>query len=163
MNPINNLRLYLYCRNSAVNVLTLQNKVSIGLSTAVVVNEYGGTSGIVSIEELIGEIVGEVSEELVAAESEFEVLGPSNYQIEGSMRVDEANEQLNLGIPENDYETIAGFVLHTLGHFPEEGEQFVHGNLTAVVTAVKASKIVKLLITKEEPLEPPDSRKTQSS
>jgi putative hemolysin len=128
-----------------------------GFSMAVVVNEYGGTSGIVSIEQLIEEIVGEIKEDIVATKSDYEVLSINTYQIEGNMRVDEANDQLNLKIPENDYETMAGFVLHVLGHFPEEGEQLIHENLRIVVTGIKGSKIAKLLITKEKPQEKSDS------
>jgi putative hemolysin len=134
-----------------------------GFSMAVVVNEYGGTSGIVSIEQLIEEIVGEVREDLVAAESEFEVISVTTFQIEGSMRIDKANEQLGLEIPENDYETVAGFVLHVLGHFPEEGEQFVHGNLKVVVTGTKANKIGTILITKEKASEASDSSEEKQS
>ncbi len=120
------------------------------LTAAVVVSEYGGTSGMVTIEQLVDEIVGEVSEELAGAHREFEIISEHAYQIEGSMRIDEANEQLGLGIPEDEYETIAGFVLHIVGHLPEEGEQVTYGNLKLMVTEVKGNRITKLMVTREE-------------
>lgn len=119
-------------------------------SMAVVVSEYGGTSGIVGVEQLVEEIVGEVREELVGAEREFERISEHTYQVEGSMRIGEANEQLGLGIPENDYETIAGFVLHILGHLPKGGEQVAYGNLRLAVIEVRGNRIVRLMVTKEE-------------
>jgi len=124
-------------------------------SMAVVISEYGGTSGIVSIEQLIEEIVGEVRDELVGADKEVEIIGEHAIQIEAGMRIDEANEKLCLGIPETEYETLSGFVLHLLGHLPEEGEHVVYGNLKMVVTEMKGNKIGKVMITREETGESP--------
>lgn len=123
-----------------------------GFSMAAVISEYGGTSGIVSVEQLIEEIVGEVREELAGTEKELEVISAHAYQVDGSMRISEANEQFGMGIPENDYETIAGFILYVLGHLPEEGEQVVYGNLRMAVIEVKGNRVMKLMITKEEPV-----------
>jgi len=120
-----------------------------GYLMAVVVDEYGGTAGIVNREQLIEEIVGEIGEELVEAEAEFEVVSEHAFQVDGGMRVDEANEQLGLEIPPGDYETVAGFALSLLGHLPEEGERVKHGDLHLVITEVRGSKIVKLTITRE--------------
>ena len=120
-----------------------------GYLIAVVVDEYGGTAGIVNREQLIEEIVGEISEELVEAEAEFEVVSEHAFQVDGSMRVEEANEQLGLDIPPGDYETVAGFALSLLGHLPEEGERVKHGDLHLVITEVRGSKIVKLTISRE--------------
>ena len=128
---------------------------------AVVVSEYGGTSGIVNTEQLVEEIVGEVRKELVGAEKEFEKISEHSYHVDGSMRVAEANEELGLGIPENDYETMAGFVLHLLGHLPEEGEQVVKGNLRLVVTEVQGNRIARLMVTKEEPQ--PEQQESQGA
>jgi len=122
-----------------------------GFSMAVVLSEYGGTSGIVGVEQLIEEIVGEVREELVGAEKELEIISAHAFQVDGSMRVSEANEQFGMGIPEeNDYETIAGFVLYILGHLPVEGEQVVYGNLRMTVLEVKGNRVMSIMVTKEE-------------
>jgi CBS domain containing-hemolysin-like protein len=119
------------------------------LLMAVVVNEHGGTSGVVTMRQLVEEIVGEIREELPPAESEVHAISEHAYQIEGNMKIPEANELLDLGIPEEaDYETVAGFVLDLMGHLPEGGEQVMHNNLRFVVMEVTGSRITKLMITK---------------
>lgn len=120
-----------------------------GYLMAVVVDEYGGSSGIVSIDQLVEEIVGEVQEEIVGASKAFKVVGEHAYKIQGSMRIDEVNEQLGLGLPEGDYMTIGGYALHLFGHLPKEGEQIVHDDLTLVAARVKDNKITRLLVAKE--------------
>ena len=82
---------------------------------AIVVDEYGGTAGIVSLSRLMEEIVGPVGDELAEAEKEFEPIDEYTFQVDGGMRIEEANEELGLQLPEGDYETVAGFVLHLLG------------------------------------------------
>jgi len=126
-----------------------------GYFMAVVVDEYGGSSGIVSIEQLVEEIVGEVNEEIVGATQQFKVVGENSYKIRGSMRVDEANEQLALGIPEGDYKTIGGFALNVFGHLPKEGEQTDFEDLRLAVTQVKDNKIARLFVSKKPAPEAP--------
>ena len=127
-----------------------------GYLMAVVVSEYGGTSGIVSIEQLVDEIVGEIKEELVGAKKGFEVVGERAYKIQGSMRIEEVNEQLEFELPEGDYQTIGGFALNLFGHLPKEGEQIVYGDLRLVVAEVKENKITWLFVTKERRRKEPD-------
>lgn len=116
----------------------------------VVVDEYGGTAGIVTINQLIEEIIGPVGEELTGTEKEYEILDQYTFQIDGSMRVDEANEEMGLGIPEGDYETVAGFILHLIGHIPNQGEQLKYKDLKIVITRVIGVKIEEILVTKEK-------------
>ncbi len=71
------------------------------------------------------------------------------------MRIDDVNEQLQLDIPEGDYQTIGGFALHLFGHFPKEGEQIDYGDLTLLVADVKENKIAYMLVIKEERTEEP--------
>jgi putative hemolysin len=66
------------------------------------------------------------------------------------MRIDEVNSELQLNLPEGDYETIAGFVLHLLGRFPKQGQQLKFGNLKMVVTKMKGMKVEEVLITKDK-------------
>ena len=90
----------------------------------VVVDEYGGTAGIVSLSRLVEEIVGEVGDELAGIEKDYEIINEYTFQIDGSMRIDEANEEMELDLPEEeDYETVAGFILYLLGHIPKRNEQ----------------------------------------
>lgn len=116
---------------------------------AMVVDEFGGTAGLVTMERLLEEIVGEFGDELAKVKKSFETIDENSFQIDGGMRVDDANEKLGLELPEGEYETVAGFVLNALGHIPKEGEQLKYNNLKLVITEMKGVKIGKILITKE--------------
>ena len=115
----------------------------------VVVDEFGGTAGIVSISGLVEEIVGPVGDELAAVEKEYEVINEYTFQIDGGMRIEEANEEMGLELPEGDYETVAGFVLNLLGHMPEPNEQLRYKGMRLVVTEVVGRRIEKIQLTKE--------------
>ena len=84
----------------------------------VVVDEHGGTAGVVTMEQLVAEIIGPVGEELTGREREYEMLDEFTFQIDGGMDIGEANERMGLGIPEGDYDTVAGFILFLLGRIP---------------------------------------------
>ena len=115
----------------------------------VVVDEYGGTAGIVSLSRLVEEIVGPVGDELAAAEKEYEAINEYTFQIDGGMRIEEANEEMGLELPEGDYETVAGFALHLLGYIPKQGEQLRYKGLKLVITKMRGVKIEEILLTKE--------------
>jgi len=119
----------------------------------VVVDEYGGTAGIVSLSRLVEEIVGPVGDELADAEKEYEAINEYTFQIDGGMRIEEANEEMGLELPEGDYETVAGFTLHLLGHIPKRGEQLRYKGLKLVITKMRGVKIEEILLTKEKPKE----------
>lgn len=117
---------------------------------AVVVDEFGGTAGIVSLSRLVEEIVGPVGDELAAVEKEYEVINQYTFQIDGSMRIEEVNEAMELNLPESeDYETIAGFVLNLLGHIPKEGEQLRYEGLKVTITKMRGPKIEEIQVTRE--------------
>jgi len=115
----------------------------------VVIDEYGGTAGIVSLSRLVEEIVGPVGDELAAIEKEYEIINAYTFQIDGSMRIEEANEEMKLELPEGDYETVAGFVLSLLGHIPKTGEQVKYKDLKLAITEMQGVKIEKILLTRE--------------
>lgn len=92
-----------------------------GLQTALVVDEYGGTAGMVTVEDLIEEIVGDVRDEHDDAAPDVVPAG-RGWQISGLLRTDEVADATTFRAPEGDYETIGGLVLERLGHIPEEGE-----------------------------------------
>ena len=125
---------------------------------AVVVDEYGGTAGIVSLSRLVEEIVGPVGDELAAAEKEYEAINEYTFQVDGGMRIEEANEEMGLELPEGDYETVAGFVLDLLGHIPGQGEQLRYKGLKVVITKMRGVKIEEVLLTKERGKEKPGGR-----
>jgi putative hemolysin len=117
---------------------------------AIVVDEYGGTAGIVSLSRLMEEIVGPVGDELAEAEKEYESINEYTFQIDGGMRIEEANEELGLELPEGDYESVAGFILHLMGHIPKQGKQLKYKGLKIVITKMKGHKIEEILLTKEK-------------
>ena len=118
---------------------------------AVIVDEYGGTAGVVSLSRLVEEIVGQVGDELANIEKEYEAINEYTFQVDGSMRIDEANEEMQLGLPDGeDYETVAGFILNLLGHIPRRGEQLKYKGLKIVITKMRGLKIEEVLLTKEK-------------
>jgi putative hemolysin len=121
---------------------------------AVVVDEYGGTAGIVSLSRLVEEIVGPVGDEFAEAEKEYEAIDEHTFQVDGGMRIEEANEEMELGLPEGEYETVAGFILDLLGQIPKEGQRLKYQSLRLAIMEMKGQKIEKVRITKEK--RPPD-------
>jgi len=115
----------------------------------VVVDEYGVTSGIVTMEQLVAEIVGQLGDELIGEAKDFEFIDEQTVQVDGSMRVEDANEELGLGLPQGDYDTVAGFVLSLLGYIPKEGDQLRYNGLKLVIVEMRGLKIEKILVTKE--------------
>lgn len=77
-------------------------------------------------------------------------LGARTYKIQDGARIEEVNEELQLGIPEGDYQTIGGYVLNLFGRLPKEGEQIVDGELKLLVAEVTDNKITRVFITKEK-------------
>jgi len=119
-----------------------------GQQMAIVADEYGGTAGIVTLEMLLEELVGYVSDELRRHEEEVVSLDERTFDIDAGMSISDANEELQLDLPEGDYETVAGFVLSHLGRIPQQGEQFVYNSLRIAVTEVRARKVERLTVTR---------------
>jgi putative hemolysin len=119
-----------------------------GQQMAIVVDEYGGTAGLVTLEMLIEELVGAVGDELTRHEEEFVTVDERTVQIDARMGIHDANEELELDLPEGDYETVAGFVLSQLGHIPSQGEQFTFNGLRIAVTKVEGRKVEEVTVTR---------------
>jgi putative hemolysin len=120
------------------------------LHMCIIVDEYGGTAGILTLTQLVEEIVGDVRDELSIVDKDFEIIDESTFQIDGSMRIEDVNAEMHLAIPEGDYETAAGFVLKLLGHIPKTGEQLRYRDLKLVITRMNGLKIEGILVTKEK-------------
>jgi len=120
-----------------------------GNQMAVVVDEYGGIDGIVTMEQLLEQVVGQFGDELARRVKEFQAIDEYTYDVDGSVRIEEINEELSLDLPTGDYETVAGFVLNRLGRIPREGEQLRYGDLKLVVKEMRGLKIEKLRVIKE--------------
>ena len=122
-----------------------------GIHLAVVVDEYGGTVGIVTIEDLLEEIVGEIDDEFDQAVTPFRKLGEGHYLINARMEVEALNEALHLDLPLGDYETLAGFIISQLGDLPRTGEQVLYGNLRFVVHLAEARTVKEVELFVEPP------------
>ena len=124
-----------------------------GNQMAIAVDEYGGLAGLVTLKRLSEEVVGPVGEEGEGPEEEYEAIDRNTFQVEGGMGIDEVNEELEIDLPEGDFETVAGFVLDVLGHIPTEGERFEYGDLTFEITRMNELKIETAKITKAQTTE----------
>lgn len=116
---------------------------------AIVVDEFGGIAGIATIEQLVEEIVGSIGDELAGGEREFITINANTFEVDGGLRVEEANEELGINLPLGEYETVAGFVLSSLGRIPEQGEHLKYRDLKLVILEMEGMKIERILITKE--------------
>ena len=117
-----------------------------GLHMAIVVDEYGGCMGIVTLEDILEEIVGEIHDEFDEPEKVSEGYQDGSYLIEADSQIETINESLNLSLPEGDYETIAGFFLEQAQHMPTVGSRVRFGNLRMQVAEIEGSKIVNIHI-----------------
>jgi CBS domain containing-hemolysin-like protein len=108
----------------------------------VVVDEYGGTAGILTLEDVLEEIVGEIDDEYDVLTPRLTVEeGPGTYLLSGALHADELAEAVGLVVPEGEYETLAGFVLDRLGHIPEAGERLTHDGWTIEVVDLDRRRI----------------------
>jgi CBS domain containing-hemolysin-like protein len=119
-----------------------------GQQMAVVADEYGGTAGVVTLETLLEEMVGNVGDELRRNEEEVVSLDERTFDIDAGMSISDANDELHLDLPEGEYETVAGFVLSHLGRIPQQGEQFVYNGLRIAVSEMRARKVERLTVTR---------------
>lgn len=118
---------------------------------AVVLDEYGGTAGLVTIEDILEELVGEIQDEHETEEENpaTRQIDDRTYEVEARIYIDDLNDQLDLDLPEDeDYDTLGGFVFSTLGHIPHIDESFEFGNLKLTVTDAVRTKVNRVRIEK---------------
>ncbi len=117
---------------------------------AIIVDEYGGTEGLVTIEDLIEEILGNIQDEYDEEEDEAKKVNETTFTIDGNMTIYEASELLGIDIPEGDYETISGFVIEKLGYIPEckDHPKVSIDNIVFTVCAVENRRIAKVVASK---------------
>jgi CBS domain containing-hemolysin-like protein len=117
----------------------------------VVVDEYGGAVGIVTVEDIVEQIVGEIQDEHDRASSMIERLPDGSYRVAGRVSVHELNESLDWELPSGDYETVAGLILATLHRIPRLGEEFPVGAHTFTVLEADERRILSVRITPPTP------------
>jgi CBS domain containing-hemolysin-like protein len=121
---------------------------------AIVVDEYGGATGIVTLEDIVEQIVGEIQDEHDRTPASVERLPDGSYWVAARTNVDELNEALDWTLPKRDYETIAGLVLSTLGRIPRTGEEFQVPGYTITVLEADSRRVMAVKIAATRPALP---------
>jgi magnesium and cobalt exporter, CNNM family len=117
---------------------------------AIVVDEYGEMEGIVTLEDLLEEIVGEIEDEFDLPDESVEQIDEDTVKIDGTFPIDDFNERFHADLPQEDYHTVAGFVFGLLGRQPEVGDDISHDGIRFDVLEVEGSRINKLAVTFEQ-------------
>jgi putative hemolysin len=114
---------------------------------AIVVDEYGGTAGIVTLEDLVEELIGDIQDEYDEEVSHPRQLRGGDVEVDGLLNLDEFAEQTGLELPEGPYETVAGYLLAALGHLPENGESAEIAGRKLTVTQLDGRRISRVLVS----------------
>ncbi len=124
---------------------------------AIVLDEYGGTAGLITVEDILEELVGELADEYeTATPVAVKKIAEDTYEVDARMRIDDLADELGVELPDDqDYETIGGFVFSTLGKIPKVGETCEYNNVALRVTAAEPRRITRLLL-KIAPVTQPD-------
>ena len=113
---------------------------------AIVLDEYGGTAGIITIEDLVEEIVGDIRDEYDEREHEIESISENEFIVCGSTKIDDVNEIIGIDIESEDFDSLGGFVIGELGRLPENGETVQYSNIKFIVEKVDKNRIEKIRI-----------------
>lgn len=115
------------------------------LSIAIVIDEYGGTAGLVTMEDLSEELFGEFTDAFDGEDSAVQELD-KGLLIKGNVEIDFLNEHLNFGIPSGEYETLAGFLIKSLGHIPQKNEQFLTETHRFVISSSTSTRVETIFV-----------------
>lgn len=128
--------------NDILNILTKKRK-----SIAVVLDEYGGTSGVMTVEDIVEELFGEIEDEHDTTDLHEEQLDEDTYKFSGRLDVDYVNEHYKLNLPESDvYETLGGLIMNETGEIPEKSTEIRIDNFLFTVLEVSSNKIDLVLL-----------------
>jgi CBS domain containing-hemolysin-like protein len=121
------------------------------IQLAVVVDEYGGSEGIVTVEDIVEQIVGEIENEHERQPSTLTSLPDGSYLVAARLGIDELNEALDWDLPKKDYETVGGLILALLGRIPRPGEQVILGRYELSVVDADERRILKVKVKARRP------------
>lgn len=122
------------------------------VNIVIVLDEYGATAGLITLEDLLEEIVGEIRDEYDEDEEDsLTRISDTEYIAEGSMKLDDLNDSLDLDLTSDDYDSVGGLVIGLLDHLPEAGEQVVQDGITFVVESVEKNRIDKIHLYLPQP------------
>ena len=123
-----------------------------GDKIAIIIDEYGGLSGVMTLKKLLEEVVGDFGEEGTKPEEELIEIDTNTFNIDGGMSIQDLNEEfedIDINIPDGDYETVAGFILQKIGKMPQTGDHFEYSNLFFEVLEMKGLKLETVKVTKK--------------
>jgi len=126
---------------------------------AIVVDEHGGVSGLVTMEDLVEEIVGEIQDEYDQEENRITPNGPDDYAVSGDVEIDEVEKLFDLDLAEDNYITVSGLITHELGRLPRRGESFAIKGLVFDILEVDQKRIIKVRVRKPKPDGEPEEKK----
>jgi CBS domain containing-hemolysin-like protein len=118
---------------------------------AIVVDEHGGVAGLVTLEDLIEELVGEIQDEYDVEEPPVEHLSEDELSVDGRLPIDELGELLDVEFPDGDYDTVGGLLLDLLGHVPTEGESVDFDGYRLTAEKVMGRRIGRVRISRMQP------------
>jgi CBS domain containing-hemolysin-like protein len=118
-----------------------------GISIAIVIDEFGGTAGLIKMEDLIEELFGEIKDEYDVEENICRRIDKNNYIISGKVELDYLNEKYNLNLPTGDYETIAGYIISHISRIPNVGENIKIDNHNFYIVRGDQKKIDLIKLT----------------
>ncbi len=118
-----------------------------GVHFAVAIDEYGGTAGIVTIEDVAARLVGPIANEGETGATEIERIDATTLIVDGATDVDDLERELDVSLPEGDWNTVAGLLIGMAGHFPDVGDSFEAGEATFVVVASTGLRITSVRVT----------------
>jgi putative hemolysin len=114
---------------------------------AIVIDEYGTVAGIVTLEDLLEEIVGEIEDEFDIPEETYERVDADTFRIDGTLTIDDFNERFDVELPDEDFNTVGGFVFGALGRSAEPGDEVRHDGMLFHVDSVEGQRIDRLTVT----------------
>jgi putative hemolysin len=141
---------YIVPPNKNVSVLLKEMREK-RIHLALVGDEYGGTDGLVTMEDLIEEIVGDIQDEQEKVLREIDEIAANRYLVDGKTNIEKVNERLGVSLPEDEFETIGGFVLGLFGRLPAEGDQVKYQDMMFTVLRLRKNRISRIRVLKYAP------------
>jgi len=144
------IREFIFVPETKLISILMQEFQTKNMHMSIVVDEYGGTSGLITLEDILEEIVGEIRDEFDDEEDEITEISNNKFLMTGKVSIDEIEDKLNIKIevPDEDFETLGGFVLSHAGTIPESGYKFEQYGYSFLVSEVKNNRINKVEIEK---------------